>query len=245
MTMSSDADRRISAWFEEGPERISESTIDAVLAHAQAHPRRRDPLQALRRDPMGGRGMLAGLFAAPVPLLAALGLLVALAVAGLAAGGYLERPSGLVPPTASPAPPSASVGPSSSVTPSPPPEGGFQVDLIENVGADAFVDVVDRSGTVVDGTSGDPGFGASVEPERVQVTADPADPAVLELRWSGSPCDTAHRLEVAPDGRTMALTRPPCDGDSTPVDHVLRLTFDPAMDPGDVTITLSTTDTSP
>lgn len=244
MTISNDADRRIAAWFEEGPERVSESTIEAVLAHAQAHPRRRDPLRALRPDPMGGRGMLSGLFA-PVPLLAALGLVVALAVAGLAAGGFLERPPGLVPPTAAPPPPSASLEPSPSVTPTAPAEGGFQVDLVENVGADAFVDVVDRSGTVVDGTSGDPGFGASVEPDRVQVTADPDDPSILELRWSGGPCDTAHRLEVGPDGRTMALTRPPCEGDSTPVDHVLRLTFDPALDPGDVTITLSTTDTSP
>ncbi len=244
MTMSDDADRRIAAWFEDGPERVSESTIEAVLMHAQAHPRRRDPLRALRRDPMGGRGMLTGLFA-PVPLLAALSLVVALAVAGLAAGGFLERPPGLVPATASPAPPSASVEPSPSVRPSAPPEGGFQVDLLENVGADAFVDVVDRSGTVVEGTSGDPGFGASVEPDRVQVTADPADPSILELRWSGSPCDTAHRLEVAPDGRTMALTRPPCEGDATPVDHVLRLTFEPALEPGDVTITLRTTDTSP
>ena len=56
MTGTNDQDRRIAAWFEDVPSRIPDRTIDAVLAHARTHPRRRDRLAALRRDPMGSGG---------------------------------------------------------------------------------------------------------------------------------------------------------------------------------------------
>ena len=68
MTGSNDQDRRIAAWFEDVPSRAPERTIDAILSHARTHPRRRDPLAALRRDPMGSGGSgLGRMIAATAP----------------------------------------------------------------------------------------------------------------------------------------------------------------------------------
>jgi ABC-type lipoprotein release transport system permease subunit len=85
MTAPTDLDRRIAAWFDEVPSRAPERTIDAVLAHAKSHPRRRDPFAALRRDPMGS-GVGFGRLLQPVPLLAVLALLAIVAVAGIVLG---------------------------------------------------------------------------------------------------------------------------------------------------------------
>jgi hypothetical protein len=245
MTTSNDIDRRIAAFFDEGPARVSESTIDGVLAHARAHPRRRDPLRALRRDPMGSGGGFGALLR-PLPLLAALALLVVAAVAGAAVGGWFDRDPSVVPPIVSPSPsqptpPSdaPSIGPNPETTP--PAEGGFRVDLIEHVGQDAYVDVFDASGTLEDAVSGDPGDGMSVADGEVQVEADVADPNTIVLTWSGGPCDTKHRLDIGADGRDLAITRPACTGDSIGVDHVLRLTFDGPVPIDEVRATIETT----
>ena len=47
------------------------------------------------------------------------------------------------------------------------------------------------------------------------------------------PCDTTHELDIAPD-HTLTITRPACGGDTIPVDHVLRLTFDAPLDPATI-----------
>ncbi len=241
MTTSNDIDRRIAAFFDEGPSRVSESTIEAALAHARAHPRRRDPLGALRRDPMGS-GLGFGGLLQPVPLLAALVLLVAVAAAGVGVGGLLDREPSVVPPVVSPSPSSSAVGPSPSAGPTPSAEAGFQVDLIEHVGQDAYIDVIDGSRTVVDAVSGDPGDGVDVAPDTVRVENDPSDPATIVLTWAGGVCDTSHRLVIDPDGRTLTITRPRCSGDSLGgVGHVLRLTFDGPLPAGEITATIETT----
>ena len=51
----------------------------------------------------------------------------------------------------------------------------------------------------------------------------------------------AHHLDIDPDGRTMRLTRPSCEGDAIPRDLVLVLGFDHAVDAGDVRVTLEET----
>ncbi len=245
MTMSNDTDRRIAAFFDEGPSRASESTIEVALAHARAHPRRRDPFRALRRDPMGSSSGFAGLLQ-PVPLLAALALLLAVALAGVGVGRWLDqRQPAVVPPIVDPSPsPSSSpsaVPPSVAPTVGPNPET-TRVDLIEHVGQDAFIDVTDASFTLVEAVSGDPGDGVDVPPETVRVENDPADPSTVVLTWGGNVCDTSHELEIDPDGRTLRITRPACQGDTLGGQgHVLRLTFDGPAPAGEFTATIETT----
>ncbi|MGH2474313.1 MAG: hypothetical protein ACRDIL_03540 [Candidatus Limnocylindrales bacterium] len=231
MTGLDDTDRRIAAWFSDSRGRVPERTIDAVLAHARAHPRRRDPFAALRRDPMGSGGRLGGLVA-PLPLVAAVGLLAA-ALGGAAVGGLFDRGPAVVPvmsPTPS-ATPDATSGPKPLV---------FDVDLVEVVGQDASIAVTDASGTLGSAESGQPNDGGSVEADMVQVTSDPTDPNVVVLTWTGSPCDTTHTLAIASDGRSMVLTRPACSGDTIPRDLQLRLRFDGPVSAADVDATLET-----
>ena len=65
MTTANEQDRRIAAWFEDTQGRVPERTIEAALAHARTHPRRRDPLAALRGDPMGSGGFGLGRMVGP------------------------------------------------------------------------------------------------------------------------------------------------------------------------------------
>jgi hypothetical protein len=186
-----------------------------------------------------GRGFGSAL--RPVPLVLATGLLIAAAIGGAVAGGFLQRQPSVVPPVVASPSPSPSVPPS-LVAPTPSAEAGFRVDLIEHVGQDAYIDVFDESRTLVEAVSGDPGDGVDVAPETVRVENDPRDPATIVLTWAGGVCDTSHRLVIDPDGRTLRMTRPACEGDMLGgVGHVLRLTFSGPVPAGDVQATLETT----
>jgi hypothetical protein len=146
-----------------------------------------------------------------------------------------RAPSVVVPvPTSTPSP---VVAPSAAPTPR-----TVVVDLAEVVGADASIEIVDRSTTLVSAGSGQPADGGSVASGTVRVEADPVDPTQLVLTWTGSPCDTTHHLDIDSDGTTMRLTRPACEGDAIPRDLVLALGFDHAADPAGVTVTLEETD---
>ncbi|HEX2469922.1 MAG TPA: hypothetical protein VHK05_04985 [Candidatus Limnocylindrales bacterium] len=230
MTMFDETDRRIATWFTDETVRVPERTIDAVLAHARAHPRRRDPLATLRRDPMA-RPFTAGLFA-PVPLLAAIGLIVVAVLGGAVVGGVLDLsgPAPLPVPSASPI-----------ATPSPSPSPRIiHVDLVEVAGQDASIDITDRSGALVDAETGQPADGGSVGGRGIELANDPVDPMVIVVTWTGTPCDTTHALEIDADGRTMTLARPRCEGDAIPRDLQLRLRFREAIDSSAIAATLVT-----
>ena len=206
MTSSNDFDRRLGAWLDEGPERAPDRTIDAALAHAQAHPRRRDPLAVLRRDPMSGGGFGGAL--RPLPLVAVLGLILVAAIGVATVGGFFSRPSVVPPPvtpTASPTAPAPTATPTGPAVPASSP-AVVRVDLIDDIGGGAFVEITDQSGTMVDARSG----------ERPKAPRSPATSAsrtwrairtAVVLTWVGSPCDTRHVLTIAPDGRTMTVSR--------------------------------------
>ncbi len=229
MTMFDDADRRIAAWFTDETVRVPERTIDAVLAHARAHPRRHDPLAGLRRDPMSG-GPFSGARFGPLPALAVVGLIVVAALGGAVAGGFIQPPAPALFPSATP-----------PATPSPSPTPGvFHVDLIEVAGADATVDITDRSATIVGAGSGQPADGGSVGDGGIDFATDPADPTVVVLTWTGSPCDTTHTLVIEADGRSATMTRPPCQGDAIPRDLRLRLRYPEAVDASEFSATLVT-----
>lgn len=235
MTTPDEQGRRIAAWFEDTHGRLPERTIEAALAHARAYPRRRDPLAALRRDPMGSGGFGLGRLAQPLPLVAAVGLLLAAALAGAAVGRWFDRDPAVVPPVVSPSP---SAPPSQA--PSVP--ATIRVDLIEHVGNDAFIEIIDESFTMIEAVSGDPGDGVDVASDAVRVENDPADPATIVVTWGGGTCDTGHDLIIEPDGRTMKLTRVACQGDTLGgVGRVLRLTFDAPAPADEFDVTLETT----
>lgn len=238
MSVQNDLDRRVRPALEDGPSRAPARSIEAALTHARAHPRRRDPLAFLRKDPMNTH---ASRFAAgfqPLPLVAILALVTAGGLAIVAAGGFLDDRPAVVPPVATPSPtPSAPASPAPSASPSP---VVISVDLIENVGADATIDITDQSGRLLGARSGDPGDGASVPFGTVAATGSAGDPATVVLTWSGLPCDTTHQLTIDPDGLSMRIERPACQGDAMGVDHVLRLTFDRPVDPATVNATVRT-----
>ena len=93
------------------------------------------------------------------------------------------------------------------------------------------------SGTLVRAVSGNPPDGAN----ELAVTGLATDPATVVLVWSGLPCDTTHQLTIEPDGLTMTIERPACQGDAMGISHALQLTFDHPVDPATVKVTIRTT----
>jgi len=169
MTPTPDFDRRLSDWLEDGPSSAPERSIAAALDHARVNPRRRDPLAALRRDPMGSARFGSGM--RTLPLVAALGLLLVAAVAVATVGGVFNRQPVIVPPIESP-----SVSPSlAPATPSPAPTASpspvvRRVDLVAFDGRTlSTIEVVDQSGTLEGARTGAPADGGS------QSTPDKAD----------------------------------------------------------------------
>jgi hypothetical protein len=168
MTASNDLDldRRLADLFADGPSSAPERTVVFALDHAAAHPRRRDVLRAIRRDPM--RSPAFGGSMRVLPLAAALGLLVILALGAAFVGGAVDRtpvvvPPPVVSPSPAPTPTSTPTGPAIPAASPSPSVTVVHVDLIEHVGQDASIDIGDGSGDLVSAASGDPGDGGSVE----------------------------------------------------------------------------------
>ena len=239
MTSSNDFDRRLGAWLDEGPERAPDRTIDAAVAHAQAHPRRRDPLAVLRRDPMSGAGFAGTL--RPLPLVAVLGLILVAAIGVATVGGFLRQPSVVPPPltpTSSPTAQSPSATPSAPAVPASSP-AVIRVDLVDEIGGAAFVEITDQSGTMVDARSGLVSEAGDVITD-IAVTNLPSDPNAVVLTWVGGPCDTRHVLTIGPDGRTMTMSAEACQGDSLGVTRVLVIRFEGPVPASEVRTTLRT-----
>jgi len=235
MNASQDLDRRFADWLKDGPSRAPERSITAALGHARSHPRRRDVLAGLRRDPMGSTGFGSGFGGSlrPLPMVAALGLLLVAALAAATVGGFFDRRPVVVPPDSTP---TASPSPQpSSPAPSPSPI----VRSVDLIGSDgrvlSTIEIVDESGTLVEAASGQPGEGGSSSAENADVANDPADPATIVLTWTGLASDKDQRLTISPDGRTMTLDVQQGCGDLLPFDRVLILTFDGPVPAGEVT----------
>lgn len=110
-----DLDLQFSDWIQDGPTGAPERSIAAALDHARAHPRRRDPLAVLRRDPMGSPGGI-GFGLRALPIVAVLGLLLVAALAVATVGGLFDQRPVVVPPASPTASPSVSVSPSPTAT---------------------------------------------------------------------------------------------------------------------------------
>jgi hypothetical protein len=241
MNAPHDLDRRLDDWLRDGPSHAPERTIVAALQHARAHPRRRDLLAALRRDPMGSTGFGSGSGLRVMPLVAALALLLVAALAVATVGGLFQRQAVVVPPLTTPSPsatatPQATSSPSPSATATATPTT-IRVDFVDEVGGKAFIEITDRSGRLVNARSGPENEGPSFTGD-IGVANAPGDPATLVLGWVGCPSDTRYVMAIAADGRTMSIDQPACQGDTLGVARVLVLTFDDPVPASDVTATI-------
>jgi hypothetical protein len=243
MNASNDLDRRLDDLLADGPASAPERAIGAALDHAHRHPRRPDPLSVLRRDPMGSaRAASAGRVAT---LVAAAAVLIAVALAAATVGGVFEHRTVVVPPVPS-ASPSASVAPPSAVpsassTALPVPSASpavVRVDLPDDIGGTAFVEITDLSGTLTTARSGQASEGSEVATD-VGVANLAGDPASIVLTWVGCPSDTRHGLLISNDGRTMTLDQPVCTGDTVGIERVLVLTFSETVAAADISVNVN------
>jgi hypothetical protein len=223
MTNLADLDRALAEFLEEGPNTAPEAPVIAALAHARTTPRRPDPFAWLRSDAMAApRPRFLGL--RPNLVLAAVALIAA-SIGIAVVGSRPQAPAVVVPgPTESPPEPSnlALVSPS----PEPSPAVFFQqVAVLVNAGPPFIVSITDTTGDLLDATSLPPGDGASVGNDEVRIDADAADPTALIVTWSGTPCEGEAGMQVDERTHEIAVGREVCEGDSLPLDRILRLQF--------------------
>jgi hypothetical protein len=218
MTGSNDLDRMLGVYLDEGPRRAPERTTDAALAFAAAHPRRRDPLLFLKPDVMARRGSLFG------PQLVWAALLIALtlgAVAAIAIGTRSSQEPVLPPPSLvespSPVPP---VAPSPTV---------LTLELNDpNNGITWPVTITDASGTLLDA---EPELQQDVPPvDRIEATADPADPTRVELAWTFCGAPEPHSLTIDQTGLNWRLERRLCSDTLGGADQRMTLVFSEPVD---------------
>ena len=220
MTQHDDLDRLLGDWLAEGPARTPEPVLATAVQHARSHPRRPDPLAFLRRDPMAGRVSMFGV--APVPVFAALMLLIVAAVGvSLVGGQRIDVPPVVPGPTSGPrasAPASPTAGPDGSPRPSFP----IRVELQTGTSASMIVDVTDASGLLADARPGTPADGGSVPAGTVD--ARNIDERTVLLTWTDAVCDVEYALQIETT-TSMTLTSSPCVGDTLALDRQLLLQF--------------------
>jgi hypothetical protein len=177
------------------------------------------------------------------------------ACSGAAAGGPGSSPIATPMPSEAPVVTPAPVQPTPVVTPvpvetpvvTPAPvdpgtgDGGgdampIKVDLENATGHDVYVDIVDRSGTIVGASSGTPAEGVSVATGSVDLKN--LDDRTVQLTWSTLTGDNALALYVDESGDTMILVQPPLGGDLMPHDMVLVLEFDAPVSADDLRVSI-------
>ena len=173
--------------------------------------------------------------------LPAAALLIALvAVVAVVASGALGRAADPGNPTPS-APPSAEPTPKPTPTPTPEPsempDGIFNLDLNTVDDHDVKIVVDDRTGTVVDVTSGNAGDGMSVR--WLDMKVENLDAETLRLTWVGLPRDETVRLFVIEEQGQVKLAfvqaAPPNNSDALGFDRIVVLKFDAPVRAEDVT----------
>jgi hypothetical protein len=101
---------------------------------------------------------------------------------------------------------------------------------------EVYVDVVDRSGLLVDAETGTPADGASVDYDAVEV--ENLGAKTLRLTWTDYPIDNALALFIdeTEGGLQLVLVRPDPTGvtDAIGMDRELVLTFASPVSAGDV-----------
>lgn len=149
-------------------------------------------------------------------------------------GGVGAAPSG---------PPSAAPSAVPSAAPSAPGETDdssdaipIKVDLENSSGADVHVDILDRTGLLIDAASGIPAEGQSVGPYTIKV--ENLDATTLKLTWVDYPIDNALALYIdeSQGGVRVLLVQPEPTGptDTVALDRELVLSFSQPVSADDV-----------
>ena len=191
--------------------------MDAAMAFAATHPRRRDPLLFLKPDVMARRGSLFG------PQLVWAALLIALTLGAVAAIAIGSRPSQqpVVPPT-------IVESPSPSIAPSP---TEFAIELFDPSNEITTpVTIQDDSGTLINAEPGEPQDVPAVD--RIEATSDPADPTRIELVWTFCGAGQPHTMTIDATGEVWRLSRTPCSDTLGGADLRMTLTFAEPVDAG-------------
>ena len=224
MTAIDDFDRRFGQFLEDGPTRAPERPADLAIAHALAHPRRRDPFAVLRRDPMAP---VARWSAQPVLAFAVLGLLLVVSAAAFLVGGQRQQPV-VVPPTSAAIDPTPAPSVAPTATPVSTPRR-FSAEITDANGLAKTIVVVDESGlleNVFGGEVTDPDRPQNAEIEAVQLGADEGGGMDgIVLHWVDLSCEDDYLLTVGPDARELVLEGASCGADAFPVAHEVWLDF--------------------
>jgi hypothetical protein len=240
MTGSNDLDRLLSAYLEEGPRRAPERPVDAAVAFARAHPRRRDPFLFLRPDVMGRRSAMFS------PQLAWGLLLVALTLGAVAALAVGSRPDNapVVPPPTAPATSSPSATPDSSPAPSP-TTVSVVVDDTDLSGFAWPVNVTDASGTLLEVSN--PRSAGETEIDRIAVDSDAGgDSRSVVLTWETCADGDPQRVSIDSTGLVWRVERAVCGGDTLGVNPLqVTLTFSGPVVVGDLDVQLVETPREP
>jgi hypothetical protein len=227
MTNLADLDRALAEFLEGGPNTAPEAPVIAALAHARTTPRRPDPLAWFRPDVMAARpGRIVGL--RPSVVLAVVALVVA-SIGIAVVGSRQQAPAVVVPgPSATPAQPSIAPSIAPSIGPAP---FSRPVTMLVSAGDSYPIQVSDTTGDLIDARSLQPGDGASVGNDELQIVVDPADSQALILTWQGTPCEGNGSVDVDERSHNLLVRREQCAGDALPLDRVVRLQFASQVDP--------------
>ncbi len=202
MTGSTDLDRLLGAYLDDGPRRAPDGAVDAAIAFARSHPRRRDPLRFLKPDVMPHRRSMFS------PQLAWAALVVVLTLGAVAAFAIGSRPNEapvLPPPSVvpSPVPTTQPSSPPPSASPSP---TSFSVVVTDEHEIDHPIEIVDLSGSLV---SVDPGpvVTDDIGPDAVARNDVPADEDIF-VAWPYASCDDVTTVTIGPGVSTIDVERP-------------------------------------
>ena len=164
-----------------------------------------------------------------IPVIGAIALAATLAACSSGVGAPAPSPSD---PPAQPTPAPVTPAPATPAPATPAPTGvpgpNMRVDLDSTSGQDVTIDILDRSGSVLDATSGTPGEGVTADSRSVRV--ENIDERTLRLTWSDYPIDNELTLFVDPVGvgfRLLVIQPAPTGpADAMGEDRILDLTFD-------------------
>jgi hypothetical protein len=233
MTTFDDFDRRLSSFLDEGPVRAPERAADAAIAWCQAHPRRRDPLAALRRDPMSRPAMWS---ARPVLVFAVLGLLLAMSLA-VVIGSQPRQPTVVPPDPSVPAEsaPPASDRPAPSVPASP---GEISVDIVDSNGVTKTVVITDESGLLENAFAWEADINREQRGE-IEVNQLGADEGGglngIVVQWLDLSCPDDVLMTVDEAARNVTVEGASCGVDAIGVDHGVWLEFSEPVPAEEVT----------
>jgi hypothetical protein len=228
MNGSTDLDRVLTEWLDEGPTRAPEHPIQMALQHARAHPRRPDPIWFIRADAMSPRAQSFAF--QPMFAVLTVGLLlaavVAVGVGGLNQNQNVPPPTSSVEPSITPTP----APPTSSPSPTPPTIKNTDQNSFETDGSPVRIDIYDLAGTYIDAVE-DPESGNLETPVEDTIGVENVAGDATQVRLAISRCPSMDEFLVTVDtiAMTLVVDGEPCTGDTLGLSSGVILQFSEAV----------------